>query len=89
MGITIVSPVLPLYAESFQVSYALVGLVVSAYAFTRTLLDIPVGTISQTHDKRRLMMGGLVLLTISSIIAGFAPSFWILILARIFAGVGT
>jgi hypothetical protein len=38
-----VSPILPAYAESFQVSYALVGFVISSFAVTRMILDMPAG----------------------------------------------
>ena len=43
MGVSIISPVLPAYALGFGVSLGLVGLLISAFAVARVLLDIPQG----------------------------------------------
>ncbi|TFG11340.1 hypothetical protein EU537_12725 [Candidatus Thorarchaeota archaeon] len=39
LGLSMVAPILPTYAESFQVSYTLVGMVVSSFAVTRMALE--------------------------------------------------
>jgi len=89
LGLSMVAPILPTYAESFQVSYTLVGFVVSSFAVTRMLLDIPAGLLSRRYDKKLIMITGLVLLSTSSVLAGFAPSYIILIVARMIEGVGS
>ncbi len=56
LGLSMVSPILPTYAENFQVSYTLVGFVVSAFAITRMLLDMPAGLLSRRYDKKKIMI---------------------------------
>ncbi len=89
LGLSMVAPILPTYAESFQVSYTLVGFVVSSFAVTRMILDIPAGLLSRRFEKRRIMITGLVLLSTSSVIAGLAPNYFILVIARLIEGAGS
>lgn len=84
-----VAPILPSYAESFQVSYAMVGLVISSFAVARVFIDIPAGFLGRKYDKKAIMIFGLLLIVISSILAGIAPTYGILIIARIIEGAGS
>lgn len=89
LGLSMVAPILPTYAESFQVSYTLVGFVVSSFAVTRMVLDIPAGLLSRKVDKKRIMVSGLLLISTSSILAGAAPNYPVLIIARMIEGAGS
>jgi DHA1 family multidrug resistance protein-like MFS transporter len=89
LGLSMVSPILPSYAESFQVSYTLVGFVISSFAVARVLLDIPAGLLSKRHDKKMIMLSGLIVIAISSIVAGLAPNYSVLLLGRIMEGTGS
>ncbi|MFX1558969.1 MAG: MFS transporter [Promethearchaeota archaeon] len=89
LGLSMVAPILPTYAESFQVSYTLVGFVVSSFAVTRMFLDLPAGLLSRRFEKKRIMIFGLVLLSTSSILAGLAPNYITLVIARMIEGVGS
>ena len=89
LGLSMVSPILPTYAESFQVSYTLVGFVVSSFAVTRMVLDIPAGLLSRRFDKKKIMISGLVLLSVSSVLAGLAPNYITLVIARMIEGAGS
>jgi len=89
LGLSMVAPILPTYAESFQVSYTLVGFVVSSFAVTRMFLDIPAGLLSRRYEKRGIMITGLVLLSTSSVVAGLAPNYITLVIARMIEGVGS
>ena len=89
LGLSMVSPILPSYAESFQVSYTLVGFVVSSFAITRMVIDIPAGLLSSRFDKKKIMISGLVILSTSSIVAGLAPNYITLVIARMIEGVGS
>ena len=80
---------MPYYAETFNVNYTLVGLVVSAFGIARMFLDLPAGLLGQKYDKKILMLLGLILVSISSILAGIAQNYWILLLARIIEGFGS
>ncbi|MBN2230679.1 MAG: MFS transporter [Candidatus Thorarchaeota archaeon] len=89
LGLNMVAPILPTYAESFQVSYTLVGFVISSFAITRMFLDMPAGVLSKRYDKKKIMITGLILIVISSILAGMAPSYIILVIARMIEGAGS
>lgn len=89
LGLSMVAPILPTYAESFDVSYTLVGFVVSAFAVTRMVLDMPAGLLSRRLDKKKIMILGLILISTSSILAGLAPTYVILIIARMIEGAGS
>ncbi|MFW9925420.1 MAG: MFS transporter [Candidatus Thorarchaeota archaeon] len=89
LGLSLVAPILPTYAESFQVSYTLVGFVVSSFAVTRMILDMPAGLLSRRYDKKRIMIIGLVLLSTSSVVAGLATSYITLVIARMIEGAGS
>lgn len=89
LGLSMVAPILPTYAESFQVSYIFVGFVISSFALARMFLDIPAGLLSKKFDKKKIMIGGLVLISISSILAGIASDYIILVIARLIEGAGS
>ncbi len=89
LGLSMVAPILPTYAESFQVSYTLVGFVVSSFAVTRMVLDLPAGLLSRRFDKKKIMVAGLVLISTSSVLAGFAPNYITLVIARMIEGAGS
>ena len=89
LGLSIIAPILPYYAESFDVNYTLVGLVVAAFGIARMIIDLPAGFLAQKYNKKNLMLVGLILVSTSSIIAGIAQNYWILLLARIIEGFGS
>jgi DHA1 family multidrug resistance protein-like MFS transporter len=89
LGLSIIAPILPYYAETFNVNYTLVGLVISAFGIARMFLDLPTGFLTQKYNKKGIMLTGLILVTLSSILAGFAPNYWILLVARIIEGMGS
>ena len=89
LGLSMVSPILPTYAESFQVSYTLVGFVISSFAIARMVLDMPAGILSRRFDKKKIMILGLVLISTSSVLAGMAPNYITLIIARMIEGAGS
>jgi len=89
LGLSMVSPILPSYVESFQVSYTLVGFVISSFAIARMVLDMPAGLLARRFDKKKIMILGLILLSTSSVLAGLAPNYITLIIARMIEGAGS
>ena len=51
--------------------------------------DIPAGLLSRRVDKKLIMITGLILISTSSILAGFAPNYTILVIARMIEGAGS
>ncbi|MFZ0547569.1 MAG: MFS transporter [Candidatus Promineifilaceae bacterium] len=81
-------PVLPLYANSFGISYGLIGIILAGEALGMVLGDLPAGLLSQRWGPRRihvLGLGGAALGTLGLIWAATVPQ---VILLRIFGGMG-
>lgn len=89
MGHGIISPILPLFAKTFGVGAALAGLAVSIFGAARLVTNLPAGFLSDRFGRRLLLVGGPIVVTVSSILSGLAPTFWLLIVFRFIAGVGS
>lgn len=89
VGMSIVSPILPLYAKSFDVSYTLVSLAISAYAFGRFLADVPSGLLSDKVGRRPLMIWGTLILAATAFLNARATSFVEFLIYRLIQGVGS
>lgn len=81
-------PVLPLFAQSFDIPYALVGLVLAADSLGMLVGDLPAGILMRRIGQKRAMTGGLLLTGLSTAGLFFAPTIaWVVIL-RAVAGLG-
>jgi DHA1 family multidrug resistance protein-like MFS transporter len=89
LGQGLTSPVLPLYAKSFGVSAASVGLTISAFGLARLLLNIPVGLLSDRFGRRLVLVGGPLVVAIGSVLSATAGDLWQLLLWRFVAGAGS
>jgi DHA1 family multidrug resistance protein-like MFS transporter len=89
LGMSIISPILPIYAESFDVSYTLVSLAVSMYALGRFLADVPVGLLADTVGRRRMMIIGTLIIIVCSILNATAPTFALFLVYRLLEGIGS
>lgn len=89
LGFGIVFPVLPSYARSFGVGYDAVGLLISGFSFARLVADPFVGRFIDRRGERAMTTLGAVAVGVSSIAAGLAPSFPLLVLFRTAGGVGS
>lgn len=89
IGYGLVSPILPAYAQSFDVGVAAASVIVSAFAFFR-LVFAPVGGKLVTFlGERPVYMTGLLIVSASSIATAFASSYTQLLLFRGLGGVGS
>lgn len=89
LGIGLVSPILPIYARSYNVSYALASLAISMYAIGRFLADIPTGIAADRFGRKPIMIVGTILITVTSFLNALAASFWEFLLYRLIEGVGS
>jgi MFS family permease len=89
LGFGIVSPVLPGYGRSFGVGQSAVGLLISGFAFMRLVSDPFVGRFIDRHGERPMVTLGAVIVGASSIAAGLAPTFPLLLVLRSAGGVGS
>ena len=75
MGFGIVNPILPLYAQSFGVSYDAVGILVASFAFTRLAFDLVAGPWVDRYGERAMLTIGMVFLAGTTVLLARAPTF--------------
>ena len=85
LGFGIIAPILPLYARSFGVSYQTASLLISVFAFARLIFDPIAGPIIDRYGERRSAIVGVLIVGVSAVMAGLAPTF---LLAVLFRGAG-
>jgi MFS family permease len=82
-------PLLPHYADEFDLSKGQAGLLVGAYALGAFLGAIPGGIAAARYGPRRAVLAGLLLMAVASAAFGFAGSAPELGLARLAQGFGS
>ena len=89
VGFGVIGPALPLLATHFGVGAAVAGLAISAFAAVRFLSAMAGGRLVRAFGERAVMTGGLLLQAVTSILAGLAPTFTLLIVFRSIGGFGS
>ncbi|MEW6297059.1 MAG: MFS transporter [Thermodesulfobacteriota bacterium] len=89
MGSSVISPVLPLLAQEFGVSYAGAGALVSAFAVGRIPFDFIGGALVDRLSPRAIASGGAAIVTLSAVLSACADSFAALLWYRLLGGVGS
>lgn len=79
---------LPELGASFGVSPAQAGLLVTVFAFTVVLSSTPLALLTRRVPRRTLLLAVLVVLTLGTVATALAPSYPLLIAARIVGGAG-
>lgn len=79
---------LPILAEAFDASFQQVQWIVLAYLLAITTLIVSVGRLGDLVGRRRLLLTGIGMFTLSSLACGVAPSLWWLVGARAVQGLG-
>jgi MFS family permease len=89
LGFGIVAPAIPLFARSFGVGTTAVGLAVSAFAFFRFVSAFSGGTLVERFGERSVLAAGLVVVAVTTGLAGLAGSFPLFLALRAAGGVGS
>ena len=89
LGLFMVLPVLPLMAPDIPLATPmLVGLVIGIYGLPQSVLQIPLGILSDKLGRKPVIAAGLILFTIGSFVAGSAVDIYQLALGRFLQGCG-
>lgn len=88
LDVSIVNVALPSIREGIQASTSDLQWIVSGYALTFGLVLVPAGRLGDVWSRRGMFVLGVALFTVSSVIAGLAPTAMVLVLARLVQGVG-
>ncbi|MDQ4064835.1 MAG: MFS transporter [Actinomycetota bacterium] len=89
LGFGMVIPILPLYARSFGVAIALIGLIQFVFGLTRFSFGLVGGLVVDRFGERACTIAGLLIVSASSFAVGLAQSFPQLVIARGFGGAGS
>jgi multidrug resistance protein len=83
-----ISPILVDISQEFGISVAVAGSLGVAYSLPAAFLALIFGPLSDRYGRRTLMIFGLCALFLASLGATLAPTFTVLLLCRMFAGLG-
>lgn len=89
LGLGLVTPILPLYAQSFGVGAAAVGSLVTVFGIARMLINIPAGSWTERFGRKGLLVAGPLLTAAGAVGFAFAGSFAELLIWRVVQGVGS
>jgi FSR family fosmidomycin resistance protein-like MFS transporter len=72
---------LPLIRRDLALSYAAIGLLLSAPAFAANLIEMPIGLLADGPRRARIVVTGGIFFTASLVAIVFAPTFLLLVVA--------
>lgn len=89
LGLFMILPVFAIYAESLDgYSATLAGLAVGIYGLTQSVLQIPLGRLSDKIGRKPVIFAGLLLFALGSVVAAVADSMTGVIIGRALQGMG-
>lgn len=86
LGLTIILPLLPFYAEKFGASPAVVGLLVSTYALCQLISGPMLGRWSDHLGRKPLLLVSQLGTFIGFLILAYANALWVIFLSRVIDG---
>jgi predicted MFS family arabinose efflux permease len=84
----VLSPLLPLLRETFQVSYGELGMLISMFGLSRVVMDIFAAYLLSRMSLYTLLSQGIIVTGVGSVLCAFAPGFYWLVGARVLLGLG-
>ena len=88
IGVGVLLPALPLYAQSIGLSQSANGLVISAPALAMLILNVPTGQMADRYGRKPVMIAGLGIMAVADIGTALAKTMVFLIPTRLLLGVG-
>ena len=89
VGFGIVMPAIPVFAKSFGVNNAAIGLMVSAFAITRFCSGLISGTLVDKFGERAVFSTGVFMVSLFTFLAGIAQNYEQLLFFRAAGGLGS
>lgn len=89
LGYGVISPALPTFARTFGVSIKAVTFLVTAFSLARLCFAPVSGLLAERLGERRIYIGGLLIVAVSTAACAFSQTYWQLLVFRILSGVGS
>ena len=89
VGFGIIMPAIPVFAKTFGVNNAAIGLMVSAFAITRFCSGLISGTLVDKFGERAVFSTGVFMVSLFTFLAGVAQSYEQLLFFRAAGGLGS
>ncbi|WP_306293534.1 MFS transporter [Paenibacillus sp. 32352] len=83
----LISPLLPTLQKEFSVSTGVAGWMIGSYTLGSAIFALIAGPLSDGWNRRTVLLSGLLGFSLTTILCGFADSFWMMCLFRFLAGV--
>ena len=85
----LLSALLPFIRDTFLLSNTQAGFAVTAYTIASGIATMPLGVLADRVGARRVIVGGLIAVGLSSIAIGLVNSYWLLLLGLVVMGVAS
>lgn len=89
LGYGVVSPAMPAFAHTFGVSIRAVTFLVTVFSLSRLCFAPVSGVLVQRLGERRIYIGGLLIVALSTIACAYSQTYWQLLLFRAISGIGS
>ncbi|MBN1368149.1 MAG: MFS transporter [Dehalococcoidales bacterium] len=84
-----VNVALPTISNEFSLNAVLLSWIVTANTLATGIALVPTGRLADIYGRRKFFIYGTIVQFVSFLIAALAPSYTVLIIARVFQGIGT
>lgn len=88
LGVGLIIPIIPKFIQELGVSGSTLGYLVSAMGLTQFLFSPIAGEWSDHYGRKKIMILGIAMFSISQYIFGAAQDLWMLYLSRSISGIG-
>ncbi|MFP3200971.1 MAG: MFS transporter [Sulfolobus sp.] len=85
---TMILMAIPLIAKDFSITYVKASALLSIYIVTEVLLSIPFSLLAEKVGVKMVLILGIMIMALSSFLIIFSNSFLLILILRIFQGVG-
>jgi Arabinose efflux permease len=87
LGLTIIVPLLPLYAASFRISPFMIGLLGASFPLMQLIAAPWLGRLSDRYGRKPVLIASQIGTLIGFLLLGVANTIWLLFISRIIDGI--
>jgi len=88
LALATVPVALPTIGKVFNIDVIMLSWIASAYILSAAIFLVPFGKIADMHGRKKIFLIGMIIFTLSSFVLGISNSAIMLIIFRIFQGIG-